>query len=468
MNNSFKMRTKRTLSQAQDSLLSQFRRLKDDRICIGVTGLSGSGKSSFIYSLINQLKNYPNAQLSAFSPWLQHRIVAVKQHPLEDRYLPSFDYLSAQINLLDDNPVWPKSTHDVSGALIEIKLRTKGIAGRSRTRSLFVEIRDYPGEWLLDLPLLNVSFAQWSRQMAKLLLAPNRQSMSGNPYALLSAVDPALTADQSVLHKYTQVYKQFLSDCRHVPHPLPLIQPGRYLLPGNAKDIPDLFPLLSLEGIDDSLLAKFGPESYFKVLEQHFEQYKRDIVKPFFKRFISPIDRQIILVDTIAAIASDADYLNEILTSLEQISECFKYGSGSRFSTGVDRVLFAATKVDQVIARDHDQVRHLLAAMVRSTLERVSWQESDYRVEAIAAIRSGNEALIDAEECIIGHVSSGEAIGYVHPRIPANIPSKVEWASLAAWQSETLQPPKGLRQDQAVPHIRMDRVLQELLGDKCR
>jgi len=32
------------------------------------------------------------------------------------------------------------------------------------TRRLYLDIIDYPGEWLLDLPLLNKSYAQWSQQ----------------------------------------------------------------------------------------------------------------------------------------------------------------------------------------------------------------------------------------------------------------------------------------------------------------
>ena len=31
-------------------------------------------------------------------------------------------------------------------------------------RTLTLDIVDYPGEWLLDLPLLNKSYAQWSSE----------------------------------------------------------------------------------------------------------------------------------------------------------------------------------------------------------------------------------------------------------------------------------------------------------------
>ncbi|MBE1043557.1 YcjX family protein, partial [Escherichia coli] len=37
------------------------------------------------------------------------------------------------------------------------------------TSTLYLEIVDYPGEWLLDLPMLEQDYLAWSRQMAGLL-----------------------------------------------------------------------------------------------------------------------------------------------------------------------------------------------------------------------------------------------------------------------------------------------------------
>lgn len=37
------------------------------------------------------------------------------------------------------------------------------------TATLYLDIVDYPGEWLLDLPLLELDFMTWSRQQAQIL-----------------------------------------------------------------------------------------------------------------------------------------------------------------------------------------------------------------------------------------------------------------------------------------------------------
>ena len=52
---------------------------------------------------------------------------------------------------------WPDATRDESGCLLEIRFRNRpGLLRRGKPgiSRLYLEIRDYPGEWLLDLPLL--------------------------------------------------------------------------------------------------------------------------------------------------------------------------------------------------------------------------------------------------------------------------------------------------------------------------
>jgi len=468
MNARLRKKAERLLNQTQDQIITQVRRLKDDRICIGVTGLSRSGKSSFIISLINQLRQFRSAQLSAFSPWLQHRIIGVQQHPLEDRALPTFPYLSGVQQLSSQPPQWPNSTTDISGVLLELKLRSRNILGRNSTRSLFIEIRDYPGEWLLDLPLLQMSYYQWCKQQQNLLKGDLRKAVEANPSELFAAIDASLPADPGVLSRYTLAYRQFLENCRSSEYELALVQPGRYLMPGRAKDLPEFFPLQTLP--EQECLKTLSSDSYYAVLEHQFERYKREVVKPFFNEFIRPINRQIVLVDAVHALSRGEAYMAELITALEHLSESFNYGTRRIFGGRIEKVLFAATKMDQVIARDHEQVRHLLASMVHTSLERASWHDADYRVEAVAAIRAGREARVDDEECIAGFNDSGEAIGYIHPQIPGQVPRAEQWHDFEGWSAISLSPPQDIRadQDQALPQIRMDRVLQELIGDLCR
>lgn len=463
---------KRAVAKVADQIEAQLKRAVTDRVCIGITGLSQSGKSTVITSLINQLKNHRTARLSAFSPWLTNRILAVKEHPLEDRYLKQFDYSGALDRLSGTNPSWPESTRDLSGVLLEIKLRAKSRFGRAKSRSIFVELRDYPGEWLLDLPLLNTSFYDWSVAWSKLLQAEPRASMEGNPMVLLGSVAPLGEMDQQLIFSHQRSFVGFLRHSRSEDPPLQIVQPGRFLVPGQMELTEDelFFPLIALDGYPDQQLKNGSTQSYYAELERRFERYKSQRVSRFFKQFIQPVDRQIVLVDVLAVLRGDAVRLAEMINALEMVSQSFEYGAKKRFGSRVTKVVFVATKVDQVIAKDHEAVRHLLSALVRNALDRAAYQEIEYKVEAIAAIRSSIEAQLEDQQCIQGANMAGEGIGYTHPQIPDNLPTDEDWQRFEGWSIPTLKPPRGMSAErgQALPHIRMDQLLQDILGDLCR
>ncbi len=64
------------------------------------------------------------------------------------------------IRTLIEERAWPNSTVDISELRLVIDYQRQNGA----TRTLTLDIVDYPGEWLLDLPLLNKSYEQWSAE----------------------------------------------------------------------------------------------------------------------------------------------------------------------------------------------------------------------------------------------------------------------------------------------------------------
>lgn len=150
-----------------DSISSKFDKLMDQRFCIGITGLSQSGKTTFITSLISQLLHHDVASLPGFAPTQSERLLSVKIHPLKDKDLAPFPYDEAYAGITSANPCWPSSTENMYGCLLELKLARAGGKLNPFNRkhfSLHLEIRDYPGEWLLDLPLLDMSYSRWCAQ----------------------------------------------------------------------------------------------------------------------------------------------------------------------------------------------------------------------------------------------------------------------------------------------------------------
>ena len=62
-------------------------------------------------------------------------------------------------------------------------------------RTLTLDIVDYPGEWLLDLPLLNKSYEQWSRESLALSRGSGRAHALAAPWhAHLATLNAAGTA----------------------------------------------------------------------------------------------------------------------------------------------------------------------------------------------------------------------------------------------------------------------------------
>ena len=120
---------------------------------LGVTGLARSGKTVFITALVHNL--IAGARLPFFDAAAQGRLLRVYLEPQPDDAVPRFEYEKHLADLTGDPPRWPESTRRISQLRLTLEYAStkfwKRQLGRER---LHIDIVDYPGEWLLDLPLL--------------------------------------------------------------------------------------------------------------------------------------------------------------------------------------------------------------------------------------------------------------------------------------------------------------------------
>ncbi len=453
-------------------------RLRDRRFCLGVTGLSQSGKSTFITSLINQLINHRHASLPGFSPVLGETLLWVKRHPLEGSELDEFPYDKAYEGLTGASPRWPDSTVGVSGCLLELRLKQPSSmlsALVSDEYSLYLELRDYPGEWLLDLPLREMSFSRWCSQCSAQYGQAPRLELLGDLYQKLQQIDLLAVVDQAVLAELNGEFKEFLKRCKQHGRSLSLIQPGRLLLPGEVLDDEVLcfVPLLNCSLYSQEQLDGADEKSYFKVCQRRYQRYVSELIDPFYKEFFSRIDRQVVLVDIVSALNSGPDYIDDMRQALTNITDSFAYGRNNRlmqlFQPKIDKVLFAATKIDQVLSEDHEAVRQLLSVIVKQAYSNAQYQGVSPSCEATAAVRASREVDQQGERGIVGADLDGKPMGYIHPTIPTRIPEGDQWQPFLDWTIPSLNPPRGLsyQNSDPIPHIRLDSVLNLLLGDKC-
>jgi len=130
---------------------------------LGVTGLSRAGKTIFITALIHRLLT--GAAMPGFTPMAEGRFIGARLSEHPQKTIARFAYEQHLQSLTGNDRHWPLSTKRISQIRLTLKFQSKRwLSAMTGPSSLNLDIVDYPGEWLLDLPLLSLSFAQWSEQ----------------------------------------------------------------------------------------------------------------------------------------------------------------------------------------------------------------------------------------------------------------------------------------------------------------
>src|SRR3979490_1651348 len=165
------------------ALLDYGDNLFNPTVRLGVTGLSRAGKTVFITALVHGLAR--GGRFPVFESLATGRIARAHLEPQPDDAVPRFAY-EDHLRTLIEARHWPNSTTDISELRLVIDYQRQNGADRTLT----LDIVDYPGEWLLDLPLLAKSYEQWSseslalsRQEPRARLAAGREPPPGTPPA---------------------------------------------------------------------------------------------------------------------------------------------------------------------------------------------------------------------------------------------------------------------------------------------
>ena len=214
----------------------------DRHLRLAVTGLSRSGKTAFITALVNQLLNiHTGARLPLLSAAREERLLGVKRVPQRDFGIPRFTYDEGLAQLYGQPPMWPTPTRGVSEIRLALRYRSNDSLLRhfKDTSTLYLEIVDYPGEWLLDLPMLAQDYLSWSRQMTGLLQG-QRAEWSARWRQLCAGLDPLAPADEARLADIAAAWTDYLHACKR--EGLHFIQPGRFVLPGEMAGAPATQP----------------------------------------------------------------------------------------------------------------------------------------------------------------------------------------------------------------------------------
>jgi predicted YcjX-like family ATPase len=451
-------------------------RILDQQINLAVTGLSGSGKTAFVTSLVNQLlEANEQAHLPFFSVVAESRLVGVKRDMQPNLNCSRFAYEEAIKQLSQQPPVWPASTSGVSQVRLKIRYRpAKGLNHFfTENINLTLDITDYPGEWLLDLPLLDMDFQQWIEHCQSELQQVNRQPLA-EPFMLaLNGLDLRAAGDELELQNIAQLYSQYLQNCR--AKGVQLIQPGRFILPGELSGAPVLhfFPVLAAQIKEQKVDLLDPPKgSNIDLLIGRFNHYKEQVVKPFYKDHFKAFDRQVVLVDCLSALNQGYDSYQDLQSALDWVMRSFDYGRGNilnrLFKPKIDKLAFAASKADHITPDQQTNLVKLLDSMLHSARKKIQFEGVISQSTAVAAIRASKSALSSQNGQSIPVLSAidkqGQPITLYPGDVPERLPSREFWLK-QGFEFPHFAPPL-LQGDHALPHIRMDQLLDFLLADK--
>ena len=159
---------------------------------LGVTGLSRSGKTVFVTSLVNNL--LARGRLPVLAASAEGRIARVALDPQPDDAVPRFPYEEHLAALSGPGRHWPQSTRRISELRLRIEF-ARAAGWNPGPARLDLDIVDYPGEWLLDLTLLDKSYARWANETIAASRAPARAPLAGAWLAHLDRADPQAAFD---------------------------------------------------------------------------------------------------------------------------------------------------------------------------------------------------------------------------------------------------------------------------------
>ncbi len=462
-----------------DSLTRQVRDLAVKRITLGVTGFSRAGKTVFIGALAQALltshawrERRGQGPLARFGPFERGQLKSARIRDDIHPDLPQFPFRRVRDSLAGYDARWPEPTEGISRLVLEFEAQS-----HSRVRSwlqadlglgeiglgrIQLELVDYPGEWLVDLPMLEQSFDDWSARMLALASKPAREPLSAAYLARLAALPGAPEFDEDTAGALADCWTDYLQQA--VQAGLMLNQPGRLLRPDKLRHS----PVLRLAPLPDALRAS----RLYRGMARRYDDYRAKVVKPFYGEHFAAMDRQIVLVDVLRSLQLGEAAFDEMTAALSATLESFNYGKGGLLSwlTGrTTHVLFAATKADHVTRSDRAELERMLSRMLALLDENNRLRAATARCEvmALASVRASEDRMTETtppREILYGRADGDATPDQWDPGgLPRTLPPDWNALQFAFLRFAPAPMPDALHQ--GFPAIGLGQALDFLIGE---
>ena len=437
---------------------------------VAVTGLKRAGKTVFLTALINHLLEGNEDSLAAF----RDAAVTFSGRVLpQDEDRPVFPYHLYLDLLRQNDPVWPERTAEMSQFRLAVDLRN---LRTRKTRSVQIELVDYPGERLLDLPMLSLSFEDWSDRVVRDAEVGQRRGLSAEWLEGCDRIEAGANGKSPAVAEAVDRYAAYVRACREAG--LTFLQPSAMLPNGAEPGAPPcrLSPL-------PVTVRKKAP-ALSQEFTRRYRVYVHDHVKPFV-RAVGRCSRQIVLVDVMSVLRQGVHSYNDTRRCLRSVLDAYAYAEQRhRFSPlrlmdavrpRIERVVFAATKADQCTRATRGNLRYLLEELVDQKRRQLiaTLPRCRPKITFCAACRVTEDATkqYDGRElsCLRG-VRADREPDKEGPWFPGEVP--MEWPE-DDWNPEEEQfvfpdflPRRLVLRDGAIiPHANLDKVFWHVIED---
>lgn len=455
------------------------RDLLSRRISIGVTGFSRSGKTVFIGALAHALLSADawkgrrgQGPLAGFGPFERGEFSSAQIRDDLHGDEPQFSFRKVRDALCDD-VAWPAPTEGLSRLVLEVVSEPKPKSGWSKGRGLgleelgrgklLIELIDYPGEWLIDLPMLKLDYSAWSEDLLTRAAQGTRRQLSMEFSQLLESMPPPVKFDEDIAIQLTEAWTAYLE--RAAAMGLVFNQPGRLLRPDQLAHS----PVLRLV----PLPASWAESRFYAGMQRRFNQYKKLVIKPFYRNHFAKIDRQLVMIDVLRALQHGEEAFRDMQGALGATLKSFAYGKGGLISrlTGsrITHILFAVPKADHVIRGDRANLEKLLERLIRrlDDYNRVRASVRHHSFSALASIRATQDHMRASpphREILFGRRKGHEEPKSWDPGgVPLDFPP--DWQNLR-FQFLNFEPahPQQAREE-GLPAIKLGKALDFLIGE---
>ena len=456
---------------------------KSRTVTIAVAGLSGSGKTAFITSVILNLE--AAARNSAAAQWLNglevvdtERLQSAEQppnyKPTHGRMFPLSDMLA---NLTAAKPRWPTRTANIYEVAIDLRFwpgrrpqRTD--APTARLRFVFV---DYPGEWLVDVPLLDQTYAEWSKAALSRLERKPWSDISQGFCELLKTTTWTANDQNELARNAALEWQKILFAAQS--RGLKWLQPGQFVRRRDQAD-DGAAPALDEEPLwfcplPEAAITEAKKGSLAHAMAGRYAAYRKE-VGVFFEHTLKNASHHLLLVDVLEALAEGENAFFETAEILAEVYRVFanrKSGFWNLFNrTGFEKVLLLATKADAVPPNQRAALKSLLAEMCKRRVAGAAGIAPP-SAQYMAAIRATEDVKVTGDDgdkfrAVQGLCDDGQVRRVISVDIPAEMPKPDYFRRREGQRTPRFRlPPTEGGGRYGIPNVRVGQVVNDLVGD---